>query len=78
LKCWTNFHFSNNNQCAKSTDFVLHLSLYAAGIFIYNSVTIAGDRATPASDLSTAMVPYGTGGILVMPPACNMPLASMR
>jgi len=43
----------------------LHLSLYAAGMFVYNSVTIAGDRATLASDPSTAMAPYGTGGILV-------------
>jgi len=47
-------------------------------MFVYNSNTIAGDRATLASDPSTAMVPYGTGGIPVIPPAYNMPLALMR
>ena len=46
----------------------MHLSLYAAGMPIYNIAAITGDRATLASDPSTAMVPYGMGGTLVVPP----------
>jgi len=47
-------------------------------MFVYDIGTITGDRATLASDPSTAMFPYGMGGILVVPPTYNMPLVLMR
>ncbi len=50
----------------------------AYGIQWYINDTVMEDKATLESDLSATAVPNGTGGIFVIPPAYNMPVAPMR